>query len=65
MLIKKACTRFVYRFIFKCKKKINKEKHLRIGYLKNEETEYSQVSWLIKMACVVKIKLFFYGLILL
>ena len=44
-LIRVTC--FVYRFIFNCKRKINKEKHLRIGCLKNEEIEYSQVSWLI------------------
>ena len=44
-LIRVTC--FVYRFIFNCKKKIDKEKHLRIGCLKNEEIDFSQVLWLI------------------
>ena len=44
-LIRVTC--FVYRFVFNYKKKINKEKHLRIGCLKNEEIENSQVLWLI------------------
>ena len=43
-LIRVTC--FVYSFIFNCKKKINKENHLRIVCLKNEEIEYSQVLWL-------------------
>ena len=43
-LIRVTC--FVYRFIFNCKKKINKEKHLCIVCFKNKEIEYSQVLWL-------------------
>ena len=33
-------TCFAYSFIFNCKKKINKENHLHIVCLKNEEIEY-------------------------
>ena len=51
-LIRVTC--FVYRFIFNCKKKINKEKHLRIGCLKNEEIEYLHVLWLINEQRKVK-----------
>ena len=44
-LIRDTC--FVFRFIFNCKKKINKEKQVCIGCSKNEEIENSQVLWLI------------------